>query len=281
MKNFLSKTLVALLLLTGLSSNLQAAGNLMVTPTRIVFEQRDRSAQITLINQSDKTSSYRISFVRQYMTEDGQFLPVEEGEPGLFSDPMIRFSPRQVSLPPGQSQVIRLALRRPADMADGEYRSHMLFQALPEPSSTNVEALTQQKPEGISIELVPIVGISIPVIVRHGDLHSAVTLSNARIVSGSESGSVAKVSVDINRDGNSSAYGDLRVTFTPEGAAPIVIAQVNGVAVYADMPSRRLQMRLNLPTDLKLENGEVDFVFLESGADEKSGLLARTLIILN
>ena len=191
MKKYLIRTLAALLLLTGLSSGLQAAGNLMVTPTRIVFEQRDRSAQITLINQSDKTSSYRISFVRQYMTEDGQFLPVEEGEPGLFSDPMIRFSPRQVSLPPGQSQVIRLALRRPADMADGEYRSHMLFQALPEPSSTNVEALTQQKPEGISIELVPIVGISIPVIVRHGDLHSAVTLSNARIVSGSESGSGA------------------------------------------------------------------------------------------
>jgi len=281
MKNFLSKPLVALLLLTGLSSNLQAAGNLMVTPTRIVFEQRDRSAQITLINQSDKTSSYRISFVRQYMTEDGQFLPVEEGEPGLFSDPMIRFSPRQVSLPPGQSQVIRLALRRPADMADGEYRSHMLFQALPEPSSTNVEALTQQKPEGISIELVPIVGISIPVIVRHGELHSAVTLSNARIVSGGQSGSAAKVSVDINRDGNSSAYGDLRVTFTPEGAAPIVIAQANSVAVYANMPNRRFEMPLNLPADLKLENGEVDLAFLKPGANEKSGTLARTLIILN
>jgi hypothetical protein len=183
-------------------------------------------------------------------------------------------------LPPGQSQVIRLALRRPADMADGEYRSHMLFQALPEPSTTNVEALTQQAPEGITIELVPIIGISIPVIVRHGDLHSAVTLSNARIVSGAQSGSAAKISVDINRQGNSSAYGDLRVTYTPAGATPIVIAQANSVAVYADMPTRRFQMPLNLPADLKLENGEVDLVFLDSGANEESGTLARTLIIL-
>jgi hypothetical protein len=281
MTNFLIKALTALLLLTGLSSSLQAAGNLMVTPTRIVFEQRDRSAQITLVNQGDKTSSYRISFVRQNMTENGQFVPVEEGEPGMFSDPMIRFSPRQVSIPPGQAQVIRLALRRPGDMADGEYRSHMLFQALPEPSSTTVEALTQQTPEGITIELVPIVGIAIPVIVRHGDLNNAVTLSNAKIVSAGQSGSAAKISVDINRDGNSSAYGDLRVTYTPEGAAPIVIAQANGVAVYANMQSRRFEMPLNLPADLKLENGEVDLAFLKSGADEKSGTLARTLLILN
>jgi hypothetical protein len=281
MKLFLINALTALLLLTGLSSSLQAAGNLMVTPTRIVFEQRDRSAQVTLVNQSDKTSSYRISFLRQNMTEDGQFMPVEEGEPGLFSDSMIRFSPRQVSIPPGQAQVIRLALRRPGDMADGEYRSHMLFQALPEPSSSSVEALTQQTPEGITIELVPIVGISIPVIVRQGDLSSAVTLSNAKIVSADQSGGAAKISVDINRAGNSSAYGDLRATFTPEGAAPIVIAQANGVAVYANMQSRLFEMPLTLPADLKLGNGEVDIVFLESGADEESGTLARTLLILH
>lgn len=281
MKNFLLKTLTALLLLTGLSNSLQAAGNLMVTPTRIVFEQRDRSAQVTLVNQSDKTSSYRISFVRQNMTEGGQFVPVAEGEAGQFSDPMIRFSPRQVSLPPGQSQVIRLVLRRPGDIADGEYRSHMLFQALPEPTSTNVEALTQQAPEGITIELVPIVGIAIPVIVRQGDLDSAVTLSNAEIVAADQSASAARILVDINRDGNSSAYGDLRVTFTPEGAEPIVIAQANGVAVYANMETRRFQMPLNLPTDLSLQNGEVELVFLKSGADEESGTLARTLLILN
>jgi fimbrial chaperone protein len=281
MKNFLIKTLAALVLFTCLSSSLLAAGNLMVTPTRIVFEQRDRSAQITLVNQGDKTSSFRISFLRQNMTENGQFVPVEEGEPGLFSDPMVRFSPRQVSLPPGQSQVIRLSLRRPGDMADGEYRSHMLFQALPEPSATDVEALTQQTTKGISIELVPIVGISIPVIVRQGELTSAITLSNARIVSADQSGSVAKVSVDINRQGNSSAYGDFRAIYTPEGATPIVIAQANGVAVYANMQSRHFQMSLNLPAGLKLENGEVDLVFLKSGEDEESGTLARTLIILN
>ena len=110
---------------------------------------------------------------------------------------------------------------------------------------------------------------------------SAITLSNAEIVSTDQSGGAAKVSVDINREGNGSAYGDFRATFTPEGAAPIVVAQANSVAVYANMKSRRFEMPLTLPADLKLENGEVDLVFLKPGADEESGTLARTLIILN
>ena len=281
MTDFLLKALAALILFSCVGGSVQAAGNLMVTPTRIVFEQRDRSAQITLVNQGNKSSFFRISFLRQNMTENGEFVPIEEGEPGMFSDSMIRYSPRQVSLPPGQSQVIRLALRKPGDLAKGEYRSHMLFQALPEPSTTSVEAITQQEPEGITIELIPIVGVSIPVIVRHGELSSKVALANPAIVAATKTSNHRKIAVDINRQGDSSAYGDLRATYTPEGGTPIVIAQANSVAVYANMQTRRFEMPLNLPVDFSLENGEVDLVFLKSGANEKSGTLARTLIILN
>jgi len=281
MKNLLIGALAASLLLSGISSKLYAAGNIMVTPTRIVFEQRDRSAQVTLVNQSDKASNFRISFVRQNMTENGEFVAVGEGEPGMFSDSMIRFSPRQINLPPGQSQVIRLALRRPADLADGEYRSHMLFQALPESSSSNVEEITQPKPEGITIELVPIIGVSIPVIVRQGNLSSSVSLSNAEIVYSDQSAGKADILVNINRQGNRSAYGDLRVTYAPEGAAPLVLAQANSVAVYANMSTRRFRMPLNLPTGFNLQKAAVNLVFLKPGVEEESGTLAQTRITPN
>ena len=280
MKNLLISTLTALVMLVGLSSSLQAAGNLMVTPTRIVFEQRDRSAQVTLVNQSDRTSSFRISFIRQNMTASGEFIPVAEGDPGKYSDQMIRFSPRQITLPPGQSQVIRMALRRPADMADGEYRSHMLFQALPEPSNTDVKKITQQTPEGITIELIPIIGVSIPVIVRQGDLNSTVTLNNAEVVIPDQSESAGQIAVDINREGSSSAYGDLRATYTSEGATPIVISQANSVAVYSNMQTRRFEMPLTVPSGFSMEKGAIKLVFLESGATEESGVLAETRLIL-
>ena len=112
-------------------------------------------------------------------------------------------------------------------------------------------------------------------------MSNSVKLSNDSIVSADQSGSAAKISVAIDREGSSSAYGDLRVIFTPEGAAPVVIAQANGVAVYANMQSRSIEMPLNLPADLKLENGEVEVIFLKPGADEKSGTLARTILFLN
>ena len=280
MNNRLIGFLTVVTLYTGFFGSLQAAGSVMVTPTRIVFGQSDRSAQVTLVNQSDQTSNFRISFIRQNMTENGDFLPVREDEAGMFSDPMIRFSPRQVNLSPGQAQVIRLALRKPRDLANGEYRSHMLFQMLPESSGSNVEKITRQSAAGISVELTPIIGVSIPVIVRQGDLQTAVTLTNAKIEVSDKADDNPRISVSINRTGNGSAYGDLKATFTSDGKLPVVIAQANKIAVYANMQSRRFEMPLNLASDANLQNGAIDLVFLKSAADDESAILARTRIIL-
>ena len=280
MTDKLIKALAALILFSGLSSGVQAAGNLMVTPTRIVFEQGDRSAQITLVNQGNKSTFFRISFLRQNMTENGEFVAVEDGASGMFADPLIRYSPRQVSLQPGQSQVIRLALRKPGDLAKGEYRSHMLFQALPDPTSTSVEEITQQEPNGITIELIPIVGVSIPVIVRHGEMNSKVALANPAIVQGTKTKNYRRIAVNINRQGDGSAYGDLRATYTPEGGTPIVIAQANSVAVYSNMQTRRFEAPLRLPSDFTLDKGAIDVIFLKSGEEAETGTLARTSLLL-
>ena len=269
-------------LLWGIACQARAMGNLMVTPTRVMFEQRTRSAQVTLVNQGSETADFRISFIRQNMLENGDFVPLDEDAEGLFSDPMIRFSPRQVKLPPGQSQVVRLMLRKPRDLADGEYRSHMLFQALPPATSSSVEKIAgDQNQDGITIELIPIVGVSIPVIVRHGDLQSRVELSDARLLPPSGGETVPRLAVNIERSGNRSAYGDIRVTFTPAGGQPLVVAQANSVAVYANLDRRRFQMPLNLPAGYSLANGVLDIAFLAPGTDAATGTLASTRIVLN
>ncbi len=274
--------LSVLLLFITTQTIVQAAGNLMVTPTRIVFEQRTRTAQVTLVNQGAETSNFRISFIRQNMTEHGDFVAVAENEAGLYSDTMVRFSPRQVTLPPGQSQVIRLMLRKPRELADGEYRSHMLFQALPRPSSTSVENIAKKASEGITIELIPVVGVSIPVIVRQGDVAAKITLTDAKIVPADKPGSSDKLAVYINREGTSSAYGDFRVTFTPKGedSTPIVVAQANSIAVYANISKRLFELPLQIPPGFTMKNGNLDIDFLKPGKDPESGLLARTRLAL-
>jgi len=262
-----------------------AGANLMITPTRVVFDERERSKQVTIMNTGNETGNFRISYIRQDMTETGQFEPVEEGEKGMFSDRMVRYSPRQVTLPPGQSQVIRLMLRKPRDLQDGEYRSHMLFQALPKPSKNSIDSVIETNQKGITVEIIPIVGISIPVIVEQGKLSSTVSLSDIRYTPASEAVPKASIGIDIHRTGNGSAYGDFRATFTPHVENPdpeakleldsIVVGQTNGVAVYANSSMRHLEIPINAPAEVELANGELRIVFLESGKDENTGLIAE------
>lgn len=252
-----------------------AGSNLLVTPTRVVFENRTRSAQVTLMNQGDEEGNFRISFVRQDMTEDGKFVPVKEGTAGMFSDEMIRYSPRQVTLAPGQSQVIRLLLRKPRNLEQGEYRSHMLFQALPNPKKSNVKQLTSKQGKGITVELVPIVGISIPVIVRHGNLSSGLSLSEVKVIKEENRRVKNSVSVLMTRSGTGSVYGDFKAIFTPANGKPLVIGQAVGVAVYTPNKTRRFRIPLQIPPNFELSNGQLHITFTESGKSPDSGLMAE------
>lgn len=275
---------VVLCLLTGVSTLLSfdtlAIGQLMVSPTRVVFEGNERSKQVHLINNGTETGRFRISFVRKDMNGSGKIELIEDKRPGLYADEMVRFSPRQVTLEPGQSQTVRLMLRKKRGTADGEYRSHMMFQALPDSTATDVNQLTSEKTEGVSIQMIPVVGISIPVIVRHGKLDVKVTLSDFEIEQSNTVKSRPVLSMNINRQGNESAYGDFRVNFTPKGGTPIEIGQVNGVAVYTSTESRALKINLQVPEGVNLSNGELHVTYLLPGEDIKNGLIAESSLAI-
>ena len=71
-------------------------------------------------------------------------------------------------LPPNQPQSIRVNARAPQGLADGEYRVHMLFRAIPDPKPVTDTAPKQ----GVSFQLTPVYGVTIPVIVRLGNLEA-------------------------------------------------------------------------------------------------------------
>lgn len=259
-----------------ISFNAYAAAQLMVAPTRVVFEGNERSKQINLINNGADTGRFKVSFVRKNMTPEGDIKVVEENEPGLYSDEMVRFSPRLVTLAPGQSQTVRLMLRKKSGMADGEYRSHMMFQSLPDPTATDVKNLTSDNSETVSIQLIPVVGITIPVIVRQGELSADVSLSGFEIKQANTVKAQSTLALQINREGNKSTYGDFRVYFTPEGGAPIVIGRLNGIAVYTSVNTRSLNIQLQTPPGFSLSNGELHVTYLMPGKDETTGLIAES-----
>jgi P pilus assembly chaperone PapD len=263
-----------LLFFITLLMSLKCTAALLVTPSRVVFEDRTRTAQVTLVNKGTETATYRISFIRQNMTEDGKFVPAGEDESGLYSDTMVRYSPRQITLSPGQSQIVRLMLRKPKNLPDGEYRSHMLLQALPETSKSDISKAVAEDSDEISVEITTIIGVSIPVIVRNGKLDTELSLSNASYVKSTNPETKSHIALDMNRTGSESTYGDFRVTYIDGKGQAVVVGNVKGVAVYTPNQLRKFKIPLNAPAGVVFDKGHFHITYTESGKDEKNGLIA-------
>ena len=256
-----------------------AWADLMVAPTRIVFDKNQRAAQLDLINSGSETATYRISIVNRRMGEDGGFSAIDSPAPGeQFAGKLLRYSPRQVVLAPGAGQVVRLSLRKPADLPAGEYRSHLIFEKIAATKgATSIE--TQAAPSGeISVQLTMLVGLSIPVIVRHGETAASVALTGLELLK-SVAGQPVTLALVLQRSGNRSVYGYLGATFTPPGGATQEVGKVGGVAVYTPNALRRVKLELKPPAGLTLARGTLRVTFRER-PDVGGKLLAEAAIEL-
>lgn len=247
----------------------QGVGDLGVSPTRIVLEGRSRTAQVSLLNKGSETVTYRISVVNMRMTEEGTFERIEEPDAGQqFAQQYLRFAPRQVVLEPGAAQTVRILLRKPKGLPTGEYRSHLYFSAVPKPNTgRNVEMVNRG--EGIRISLTVIPGVTIPVIVRHGDLTASASLSSLTLVRPTDAnGKVPHASVRIGRTGNRSLFGDVTVTYrNGTGGTEYVLAKANKLAVYTPNRSRHVLLRLRVPKGVTLAGGRLQVVYRAPSED--------------
>ena len=129
----------------------QAIGKgLLVAPVKLEFEGRIRSGTFKILNKDPATVNYRISFA-----------PLIEKDKGENAKDWVRFSPRRVKLGPGKHQTVRVVVRKPLDLAAGEYTARILIQAIP--PARKAGASTDQ----IQINLDIVYGISIPIIIQH------------------------------------------------------------------------------------------------------------------
>lgn len=269
------RLLLGLLLLL---SQQYAFADLMLHPTRIVFERNQRTAQVQLINNGTEPATYRISLANRRMSDTGQFSVIEEPGPGeQFADTMLRYSPRQITLAPGASQVVRIMVRKPANITPGEYRSHLQFDKLPDPKGASSIETQRSGDKEIGVVLNMLVGASIPVIVRHGETKADVSLSRLELLDATEKAPV--LALQMNRNGNRSVYGDIEVTFTPRGGAEQPVAKVGGVAVYTPNSLRRAKIALRPPAGLKLTEGTLHVTYREP-PDAGGKLLAEASLAL-
>lgn len=257
-----------------------AIADLMLFPTRIVFDKQQRAAQVELMNQGKTPETYRINLVNRRMGPNGEFIAIDAPGPGeQFAEPLLRYSPRQVTIAPGGSQIVRILLRKPDELAAGEYRSHLQFDRVAEASgASSVEDVARRDGKDVGVVIQALVGASIPVIVRQGDTHAKLELSDLAVQPPSAQGP-GMLAFQMKREGNRSVYGDLVATFTTTAGVTFEIARAGGVAVYVPNATRRVQLPLQLPSGNALPGGTLKLAFRER--PESGGkLLAETSLTL-
>jgi hypothetical protein len=251
---------------------LPVQAQLLLSPTRVVFEGTMRAAQVDVVNTTTQRAVYRLSLVNRRMTERGENVAADPPLPGErpLGD-MVRFSPRQLVLEPGASQVVRLSLRKPEGLQPGEYRSHLHIERVADGSdTTSVETVAgAAASQSLQIRLTALVGAMIPVIVRDGP--PAVTLAVRDIQVAPASGSEPPaLSFTLAREGNRSVYGDVIVThLASAGGSGVEVARLSGIAVYVPNPILRLRVALQPPPGVTLDRGRLRVAFLlkpEEGA---------------
>lgn len=245
-----------------------AQGDLLVAPTRVVIANGG-NAEVVLSNIGTQPATYRISLELRRMDESGDFSDIEEAAASPVERAaldMVRYAPRRITLLPGQPQAVRISVRPPEGLPDGEYRVHMSFRAIPD-AATPEAAPASGSEAGVSIRLTPIYGITIPVFVRKGRLEAQASLANPRLIRNDRG---AYIELDMGRSGQRSVYGEL----IGKGSRGEVLFNLRGVAVYPEVNRRKVFVPLNAEQLAKLK-GPVKIEYREL-PENGGALLAET-----
>ena len=256
---------------------LETAQALRLTVKRIVFEGPKRAEFITVINNSDKEETYRLGWRHFRMTENSslEFVPDDQ----LTDDikpvvDMIRFAPRRFTVPPRSSQQVRIVLRTPANLPDGEYRSHLWVHPEADVEELRAEAIERDRQRGVKqgVSLSMLTGVTMPIIVRKGAFEATASVAN---LNAAHNGGFIDVSYSLLREGQNSVYGEVEYICNPD-STPYTLKLTRGVAIYPEVTQRNFNFRIpKLEGVPACSNLAVSFVEAQGFAGERGQILAQ------
>lgn len=242
----------------------EAQADMLVMPPFIMFEDRDRLHDIALINTGNTAGTYRITWIYYKQKEEGGYELMDTPlNPEYDHAKMIVFSPKQVTLPPGGRQRVRMSLRKPPGLPNGEYRAHMQMQRIELTSKSET-----RQDDGLTAELDVRVGFAVPVVIRQGGQDVNVTISNPQFIEAKfkAKDQRSRLQVTLNRSGTHGTIGRLRAYWTPPGGDEKQIGALNNVNIYSELDRRIAQIALKEGT--RVVGGQLRIVYEGDGADK-------------
>ena len=247
-------------------------GGMSISPTRLVMEAGRSGQGVTLYNSGNERVSYRVEIIDLKVSESGAYSELQDGEDAPWSAAQyLRHAPRQVTLNAGERQTVKFISRAPRDTEPGEYRSHIRFSSIPtiDPIDPLSQSDDERDPNAISISVGLDFRVTIPVLLRVGDLSSGAQLSGAKVVTRDGK---KEVELSITRLGEMSEYGTLKV-FDAESRE---VGLLRGVSVLS--PNRTRDVRIALSD---LDARPVSVKYFEQLPGRKMGRLLAEATVLN
>lgn len=235
-----------------------ALADLMIMPIRTVFQGHDRMKGLTLVNTSTKAAIFRMELYHLKQLPTGAYEALEgPTTPGYDLTKMIVYSPRQVELPPRGKQSVRLSLRRPADLPDGEYRMHIKMNRI---ASPNISAPKKGAAVGVGVN----VGFSVPVMLRQGAYDAQAKIVDPKFIP-AEGKRGPRIRLYIERTGKHSTLGRSDIFWTPPGGEERKIGELNGLNIYPEVSRREADVNIS---EQSLSGGKIRVVYEGMEADK-------------
>lgn len=232
---------------------LPARADILISPQRVTLDEANRQPVISLHNPGTEARTYRLKWVERRLGEDGKLTHVKDGENPRSIASMVRFSPRRVVVEPGKTQTVRLDYRPPADLAPGEYRSHLLIELEPRADGGGGTEVMRGEKDGMSFRLDALLSFSVPVFVRHGAGTATAQIAAVEPTMVERDGAKEPgLKVHLTRGGEFSSYGRLVVYQQLNAKAPVEqISEAGGVAMYTEVSGLTRVIALKPGTQLK------------------------------
>lgn len=239
-----------------------------ILPHLLVVESRERSTELNVLNLSQDLNRYELKIIHYRQDENGIYETLEEPLSPLFDpEQIVRMSPMEFRLGATDRQKVRVALRKPSDLPEGEYRFHLVATSykVEDPNIRDVQ-------DEVAIALKINLGVAIPVIVRHGDLSATGSLDSFNLLPANQTETgQPQLNFIARREGNASTLGRVEVAWAPEGEKFRDIGFITNFNLFTEIDYRNG----SVPLDVFPSGGQLRILY----KDEHNGTVYDEIVI--
>lgn len=272
-------TLVGIVLWGGALRSAYAQSGIIITPTTMTIAGGDRFTFATLVNNGNIVQTYEMKLLNMRMTEpDGNYSLQDGPVYGVDIADHLAFSPKRVTLAPGAKQKVRIALRRPDGIPDGDYIVHMLFNGIPPQADTSVQEGT-----GEGKRVTPAVSINvsytIPLIVRVGEANESAKIDDGyKLTREAVDNNHLKLTVPVSKvKSNYALIGHMYVYHVSDSGQEDLVGEVGNANLFPEIEHRNFEVVLNKD----LSGGALKIVLVDNfkkGTSENAKVYAEKVI---